>query len=72
MSRCGRGDLHLPGAAIFLSLHNVYLYTNIFCRLDGLMAGALLALLVRSADFVRPNCSEELGLSSLLLCRWPS
>jgi peptidoglycan/LPS O-acetylase OafA/YrhL len=41
-----------PGLRYYLSLHHVNLYTNVFCRLDGLMAGALLALLVRSDDFV--------------------
>ena len=41
-----------PVLRYYLSLHHVYLYTNVFCRLDGLMAGALLALLVRSDNFV--------------------
>lgn len=41
-----------PALRYYLSLHRVDLYTNIFCRLDGLMAGALLALLIRSDDFV--------------------
>jgi peptidoglycan/LPS O-acetylase OafA/YrhL len=41
-----------PALRYYLSLHHVDLYTNIFCRLDGLMAGALLALLIRSDDFV--------------------
>jgi peptidoglycan/LPS O-acetylase OafA/YrhL len=41
-----------PALRFYLSLHNVYLYTNVFCRLDGLMAGALLALLVRSENFL--------------------
>jgi peptidoglycan/LPS O-acetylase OafA/YrhL len=41
-----------PALRYYLSLHHVNLYTNIFCRLDGLMAGALLALLVRSDNFV--------------------
>jgi peptidoglycan/LPS O-acetylase OafA/YrhL len=36
----------------YLSLHHVDLYTNVFCRLDGLMVGALLALLIRTDDFV--------------------
>jgi peptidoglycan/LPS O-acetylase OafA/YrhL len=40
-----------PALRYYLSLHHVDLYTNIFCRLDALMAGALLALLVRSDDF---------------------
>jgi peptidoglycan/LPS O-acetylase OafA/YrhL len=41
-----------PALRYYLSLRHVDLYTNVFCRLDGLMAGALLALLVRSANFV--------------------
>ena len=41
-----------PALRYYLSLHRVDLYTNIFCRLDGLMAGALLALLMRSENFV--------------------
>lgn len=41
-----------PMLRYYLGLHHVDLYTNIFCRLDGLMAGALLALLIRSDNFV--------------------
>ena len=41
-----------PALRYYLSLHHVDLYTNVFSRLDGLMAGALLALLVRSGNFV--------------------
>lgn len=41
-----------PALRYYLSLQHVDLYTNVFCRLDGLMAGALLALLVRSDGFV--------------------
>src|ERR1700733_7563352 len=41
-----------PALRYYLSLHHVNLYTNVFCRLDGLMVGALLALLVRSDNFV--------------------
>jgi peptidoglycan/LPS O-acetylase OafA/YrhL len=37
-----------PALRLYLSFHGVNLYTNVFCRLDGLMAGALLALAVRS------------------------
>jgi len=37
-----------PALRLYLSFHGVNLYTNVFCRLDGLMAGALLALFVRS------------------------
>jgi peptidoglycan/LPS O-acetylase OafA/YrhL len=40
-----------PALRYYLSLRHVNLYTNVFCRLDGLMAGALIALLVRSDKF---------------------
>jgi peptidoglycan/LPS O-acetylase OafA/YrhL len=32
-------------------MHQVNIYSNTFCRLDGLMAGALLAVVTRSASF---------------------
>jgi peptidoglycan/LPS O-acetylase OafA/YrhL len=41
-----------PVLRLFLSFGQVALYTNVFCRLDGLMAGSLLALLVRSDSSV--------------------
>jgi peptidoglycan/LPS O-acetylase OafA/YrhL len=41
-----------PALRLYLSFHGVNLYTNVFCRLDGLMAGALLALAVRSDAFL--------------------
>jgi peptidoglycan/LPS O-acetylase OafA/YrhL len=41
-----------PVLRLFLSFGQVALYTNVFCRLDGLMAGALLALLVRADSFI--------------------
>lgn len=40
-----------PALRYYLSPHHVDIYSNTFCRLDGLMAGALLALAVRSASF---------------------
>jgi peptidoglycan/LPS O-acetylase OafA/YrhL len=40
-----------PVLRFYLSLHQVIIYSNTFCRLDGLMAGALLALVIRSANF---------------------
>jgi peptidoglycan/LPS O-acetylase OafA/YrhL len=43
-----------PALRLYLSGHGVNLYTNAFCRLDGLMAGALLALVVRS-DALLPS-----------------
>jgi peptidoglycan/LPS O-acetylase OafA/YrhL len=36
----------------YLLMHHVNVYSNVFCRLDGLMAGALLALALRSDNFV--------------------
>ena len=41
-----------PIVRFYLSLHQVDLYSNTFCRLDGLMAGALLAVLIRSDSFL--------------------
>jgi peptidoglycan/LPS O-acetylase OafA/YrhL len=41
-----------PALRFYLALHGVNIYSNTFCRLDGLMAGALLALTVRSSNFV--------------------
>jgi peptidoglycan/LPS O-acetylase OafA/YrhL len=43
-----------PALRFYLFLHQVNIYSNTFCRLDGLMAGALLATVVRSAKF-RPG-----------------
>jgi peptidoglycan/LPS O-acetylase OafA/YrhL len=40
-----------PALRLYLSLHHVNIYSNTFCRLDSLMAGALLAVVIRSADF---------------------
>lgn len=40
-----------PALRFYLAAHGVNIYSNVFCRLDGLMAGALLALETRSARF---------------------
>jgi peptidoglycan/LPS O-acetylase OafA/YrhL len=40
-----------PALRFYLYLHGVNIYSNTFCRLDGLMAGALLALIVRTRSF---------------------
>lgn len=40
-----------PVLRFYLLQHQVNIYSNTFCRLDGLMAGALLALAIRSAVF---------------------
>jgi peptidoglycan/LPS O-acetylase OafA/YrhL len=54
-----------PVVRFYLSSHHVYLYTNVFCRLDGLMAGSLLALLVRSESFL-PSRFVKVAWVSLL------
>ena len=41
-----------PGLRYYLSAYHVIIYSNVFCRLDGLMAGALLSLLVRDREFI--------------------
>ena len=41
-----------PVLRVFLSLHGVNIYSNTFCRLDGLMAGSMLALFHSSRDSV--------------------
>jgi peptidoglycan/LPS O-acetylase OafA/YrhL len=49
-----------------LGFHQINIYSNFFCRLDGLMAGALLAMLVRSKAFV-PGKHLALAGTSLLV-----
>jgi len=41
-----------PAVRVLLHSHYVDLYSNTFSRLDGLMAGALIAVVVRSANFI--------------------
>jgi peptidoglycan/LPS O-acetylase OafA/YrhL len=41
-----------PLLRLYLAQHQVVIYSNTFCRLDGLMAGALLAIAIRSAGFI--------------------
>jgi peptidoglycan/LPS O-acetylase OafA/YrhL len=55
-----------PALRYYLSLHRVDLYTNIFCRLDGLMAGALLALLIRSDNFAPSKVLKRAWILLLL------
>ena len=50
-----------PALRFYLSLHQVNIYSNTFCRLDGLMAGALLAIVVRSIAFFRRSMCRERG-----------
>ena len=54
-----------PVLRLFLAAAGVDIYANTFSRLDGLMAGALLAILIRSTDFVP---SRFLGKAWLALC----
>ena len=53
-----------PALRFYLSLHQVHLYTNVFSRLDGLMAGSFLALVVRSEKFL-PSRFVKLAWISL-------
>jgi peptidoglycan/LPS O-acetylase OafA/YrhL len=41
-----------PFLRFYLVSHSRLIYSNPFCRLDGLMAGGLLAILIRKQDFV--------------------
>jgi peptidoglycan/LPS O-acetylase OafA/YrhL len=43
--------LFSPVLRVFFNWHHWLIYSNPFCRLDGMMAGALLALLVRKPGF---------------------
>ena len=52
-----------PVLRVYLSLHHVDLYSNVFCRLDGLMAGGLLALIVRSNTFLPSRFLKAAWLS---------
>ena len=55
-----------PALRFYLALHQVHLYTNVFSRLDGLMAGSLLALVVRSEKFL-PSRFVRLAWISLFI-----
>ena len=70
-----------PALRLFLSLHNRIIYSNPFCRLDGMMAGALLALLVRMpserpfrftqyAWVILPGCACAAVATEQLGARW--
>jgi peptidoglycan/LPS O-acetylase OafA/YrhL len=54
-----------PPLRYFLGFHHVDIYSNFFCRLDGLMAGALLAMLVRSKTSVPGKNLAVAGFSLL-------
>lgn len=55
-----------PALRLYLSFHDIDLYTNVFCRLDGLMAGGLLALVVRADNF-SPSKFIQLAWISLAI-----
>jgi peptidoglycan/LPS O-acetylase OafA/YrhL len=55
-----------PLLRLYLSSHGVDIYSNAFCRMDGLMAGGLLALAVRSHDF-HPSRFTRVAWGALLL-----
>jgi peptidoglycan/LPS O-acetylase OafA/YrhL len=55
-----------PALRFYLSLHGVNIYSNTFCRLDGLMAGAVLATVIRSTSFV-PSRFVSLAWITLLV-----
>jgi hypothetical protein len=46
----------LASSGLFLVGHPVNIYSNFFCRLDGLMAGALLVVVLRTKTFKPPSC----------------
>jgi peptidoglycan/LPS O-acetylase OafA/YrhL len=55
-----------PPLRFFLAQHHVNIYSNFFCRLDGLMAGALLAVVLRSETFVPPKYVKPAWASFLI------
>lgn len=55
-----------PVLRFYLSTHQVNTYSNVFCRLDGLMAGALLALVVRSDNFVPTRFVKQAWITFLV------
>src|SRR5271169_5821010 len=65
--------LFSPVLRLYFSWHNWQIYSNPFCRLDGMMAGALLALLVRKpefapARFLRASWAVLLIAAPLAIC----
>jgi peptidoglycan/LPS O-acetylase OafA/YrhL len=55
-----------PALRFYLSQHQVNIYSNTFCRLDGLMAGALLALVIRSVSFSPPRLLTSAWITLLV------
>src|ERR1035437_7043104 len=56
-----------PVLRFYLAQHQVVIYSNTFCRLDGLMAGARLAIVIRSVSFV-PSKFVARAWVMLLVC----
>jgi peptidoglycan/LPS O-acetylase OafA/YrhL len=55
-----------PVLRYYLAHHGVDIYSNTFCRLDGLMAGALLAIFVRSNGFVPSRFLKAVWLALIV------
>ena len=55
-----------PFVRLYLSTEHVDLYTNLFCRLDGLMWGAFIAALIREPGF-EPGRHRRLAWSVLTI-----
>jgi peptidoglycan/LPS O-acetylase OafA/YrhL len=55
-----------PLLRFFLAQHHVNIYSSFFCRLDGLMAGALLAVVLRSQTFLPPKYVKLAWMSFLI------
>ncbi len=55
-----------PGLRWYLSLRHIIIYSNLFCRLDGLMAGALLALFVQHRTANEARFTKSAGTCFLL------
>jgi peptidoglycan/LPS O-acetylase OafA/YrhL len=55
-----------PALRFYLSLHNADIYSNAFCRWDGLMAGALLAVVLRSNSVLPPKFIARAWMTFLI------
>jgi peptidoglycan/LPS O-acetylase OafA/YrhL len=55
-----------PALRFYLLLHHVDIYSNPFCRWDGLMAGALLALVLRSVSVLPSKFTTQAWITFLI------
>jgi len=55
-----------PMLRLYLQANNFNTYSNVFCRLDGLMSGAILALVVRSPSFVSSRFVKSAWVALLI------